>query len=57
MFNDSNDLFPFSPGKADIVRLLLQHGADPAKKNRDGATPLDLVKDGDQDVSDLLRGE
>lgn len=57
------DLWKFTPlheaaakGKADIVRLLLQHGADPAKKNRDGATPLDLVKDGDQDVSDLLRG-
>lgn len=38
------------------MRLLLQHGADPSKKNRDGATPLDLVREGDQDVSDLLRG-
>lgn len=26
------------------------------KKNRDGATPLDLVREGDQDVADLLRG-
>lgn len=34
-----------------------QHGADPNKKNRDGQTPLDLVKEGDQDVADLLRGE
>ena len=34
----------------------LKHGADPSKKNRDGATPLDLVRDGDQDVADLLRG-
>lgn len=34
----------------------MQHGADPSKKNRDGATPLDLVRDGDQDVADLLRG-
>lgn len=34
----------------------LQHGADPSKKNRDGATALDLVREGDQDVADLLRG-
>ena len=33
-----------------------QHGADVNKKNRDGHTPLDLVKEGDQDVADLLRG-
>lgn len=36
--------------------MILQHGADPNKKNRDGHTPLDLVKEGDQDVADLLRG-
>ena len=36
--------------------ICLQHGADSSKKNRDGATPLDLVRDGDQDVADLLRG-
>lgn len=35
----------------------LQHGADPTKKNRDGNTPLDLVKDGDTDIQDLLRGD
>lgn len=34
----------------------LQHGADPLKKTRDGQTPLDLVKEGDTDVADLLRG-
>ena len=34
----------------------MQHGADANKKNRDGHTPLDLVKDGDTDVQDLLRG-
>ena len=28
-----------------------------AKKNRDGKTPLDLVKEEDQDISDLLRGD
>ncbi|KAK6638711.1 hypothetical protein RUM43_006978 [Polyplax serrata] len=57
------DLWKFTPlheaaakGKYDIVRLLLKHGADASKKNRDGATPLDLVRDGDQEVADLLRG-
>lgn len=35
----------------------LQHGADPTKKNRDGNTPLDLVKEGDTDIQDLLRGD
>nr|CAH7736018.1 unnamed protein product [Callosobruchus chinensis] len=57
------DLWKFTPlheaaakGKYEIVKLLLKHGADPSKKNRDGATPLDLVRDIDQDVADLLRG-
>ncbi|VEN57461.1 unnamed protein product [Callosobruchus maculatus] len=57
------DLWKFTPlheaaakGKYEIVKLLLKHGADPSKKNRDGATPLDLVRDSDQDVADLLRG-
>lgn len=36
---------------------LLQHGADPTKKNRDGNTPLDMVKEGDTDIQDLLRGD
>lgn len=44
-------------GKYDIVKLLLKHGADAGKKNRDGHTPLDLVRDGDQDIADLLRGD
>jgi len=58
------DLWKFTPlheaaakGKFDICKLLLKHGADPNKKNRDGHTPLDLVKEGDEDVADLLRGE
>lgn len=57
------DLWKFTPlheaaakGKYEIVKLLLKHGADPSKKNRDGATPLDLVRESDQDVADLLRG-
>lgn len=44
-------------GKYEIVKLLLKHGADPTKKNRDGATPLDLIREGDEDVADLLRGK
>uniref|UniRef100_A0A665VYG3 Poly [ADP-ribose] polymerase n=1 Tax=Echeneis naucrates TaxID=173247 RepID=A0A665VYG3_ECHNA len=58
------DLWKFTPlheaaakGKYDICKLLLQHGADPARKNRDGNTPLDLVKDTDMDIQDLLRGD
>lgn len=57
------DLWKFTPlheaaakGKYEIVKLLLKHGADPSKKNRDGAAPLDLVREGDQDVADMLRG-
>lgn len=34
----------------------MQHGADPTKKNRDGAMAVELVKEGDQEVADLLRG-
>ncbi|KAK7123067.1 hypothetical protein R3I94_019998 [Phoxinus phoxinus] len=58
------DLWKFTPlheaaakGKYEICKLLLQHGADPTKKNRDGSTPLDLVKDEDTDIQDLLRGD
>ncbi|CAG0883067.1 unnamed protein product [Cyprideis torosa] len=58
------DLWKYTPlheaaskGKADIVKLLLQNGADRNRKNRDGKTPLDLVKEGDEEVADLLRGE
>uniref|UniRef100_A0A9J7X878 Poly [ADP-ribose] polymerase n=1 Tax=Cyprinus carpio carpio TaxID=630221 RepID=A0A9J7X878_CYPCA len=40
-------------GDLDTVK----HGADPTKKNRDGNTPLDMVKEGDTDIQDLLRGD
>lgn len=36
---------------------MLKHGADPNKKNRDGHVPLDLVKETDQDIIDLLTGD
>lgn len=49
----SPSFFPFHSTLASS----LQHGADPTKKNRDGNTPLDLVKDGDTDIQDLLRGD
>jgi len=42
-------------GQYEIVRLLLEYGADASEKNRDGHTPLDLLKGGDQDVVDLLQ--
>ncbi|XP_061586358.1 poly [ADP-ribose] polymerase tankyrase-1 isoform X3 [Cololabis saira] len=58
------DLWKFTPlheaaakGKYEICKLLLKHGADPTKKNRDGNIPLDMVKDGDTDIQDLLRGD
>uniref|UniRef100_A0A672NQ85 Poly [ADP-ribose] polymerase n=1 Tax=Sinocyclocheilus grahami TaxID=75366 RepID=A0A672NQ85_SINGR len=58
------DLWKFTPlheaaakGKYEICKLLLKHGADPTKKNRDGNTPLDMVKEGDTDIQDLLRGD
>uniref|UniRef100_A0AAR2IQQ3 Poly [ADP-ribose] polymerase n=1 Tax=Pygocentrus nattereri TaxID=42514 RepID=A0AAR2IQQ3_PYGNA len=58
------DLWKFTPlheaaakGKYEICKLLLKHGADPSKKNRDGNMALDMVKDGDTDIQDLLRGD
>ncbi|CAH1642139.1 unnamed protein product [Spodoptera littoralis] len=52
------DLWRFTPlheaaakGKADI------HGADPTRRNRDGLTPLQLVRAGDSDTADALRGD
>ncbi|XP_067908702.1 poly [ADP-ribose] polymerase tankyrase-2 isoform X4 [Heterodontus francisci] len=58
------DLWRFTPlheaaakGKYEICKLLLLHGADPTKKNRDGNTALDLIKDGDTDIQDLLSGD
>ncbi|GBP32657.1 Tankyrase [Eumeta japonica] len=33
------------------------HGADPTRRNRDGLTPLQLVRAGDTDTADALRGD
>lgn len=62
--NLSNFFFRYTPlheaaakGKFDICKFLLHHGADSTKKNRDGNTPSDLVKEDDDDVADLLRGK
>lgn len=54
---DTLEFSAAAKGKYEIVKLLLKHGADPTKKNRDGATPLDLIREGDEDVADLLRGK
>ena len=35
----------------------LQHGADINRRNRDNLTALDLVKEQDGDLADLLRGD
>ena len=34
---------------------MLEHGADPNRKNRDGQTPLDLARDAD--IKDILLGD
>lgn len=51
------DLWKYTPlheasakGKYEICKLLLRHGADPSRKNKDGKTPLDLVKESDTDI-------
>lgn len=49
-------LWKVSEEKYNLIKWIFQHGADANKKNRDGATPLELVREGDQDVADLLRG-
>jgi tankyrase len=58
------DLWKFTPlheaaakGKFDICKLLIKHGADTERKNRDGATPMQLTRESDDDVQDLLRGD
>uniref|UniRef100_A0A158Q7B9 Poly [ADP-ribose] polymerase n=1 Tax=Elaeophora elaphi TaxID=1147741 RepID=A0A158Q7B9_9BILA len=44
-------------GKFDVCKLLLLSGADPKHKGRDGKTPLDVVREGAEDVYNLLRGD
>lgn len=40
-----------SAGKADAVRLLLQHGANPNLKDREGSTPLSVAVEDDNNPS------
>ncbi|EJD75737.1 tankyrase-2 [Loa loa] len=44
-------------GKFDVCKLLLLSGADPKHKGRDGKSPLDVVREGAEDVYNLLRGD
>lgn len=37
--------------------LPTQNGADVNRRNRDNLTPLEMVKDQDCDIADLLRGD
>ncbi|KAG7275501.1 hypothetical protein CRUP_032544, partial [Coryphaenoides rupestris] len=52
-----------SYGHLEVAQRLVQrgaavdHGADPTRRNRDGNSPLDLVREGDTDIQDLLRGD
>jgi hypothetical protein len=42
-------------GRVDVVRLLLEYGADPSIRNRDGKTPLDLAREsGHREVVSLI---
>jgi len=54
------DLWKFTPlheavakSKYQIVKYLLENGADPTRRNRDGNLPIDLCKD--EDIADLLQ--
>lgn len=50
--------FAAAAGRVDVVKLLLDNGADPSFVNDDGETPLDLAKQvkASQEVQDLLQG-
>ncbi|KAL3319329.1 hypothetical protein Ciccas_002011 [Cichlidogyrus casuarinus] len=61
---NETDLWRYTPlheaaikGKFEICRLLLKFGADRTKKNRDGLMPINLIKEVDQDLKDLFRGD
>jgi len=47
-FKDESDNtalhFAVANQQSDVIKLLLQHGADPSQANRDGITPADLAK-------------
>jgi ankyrin repeat protein len=45
-------------GHAELVRLLLAHGADPAARNEDERTPADLARErGLAAIASLLAGD
>ncbi|VDN27297.1 unnamed protein product, partial [Gongylonema pulchrum] len=44
-------------GKFEVCKMLLLSGADRNHKGRDGKIPLDVVREGAEDVKDLLRGD
>lgn len=61
---DALDQWKYTPlheavakGKSEAVRILLTNGASCNKRNCDGKLALDLVRDGFDDISDMLRGE
>jgi uncharacterized protein len=43
-------------GRADVARVLLEHGADPDARTRSGHSPLDAAEaNGDTELAELLR--
>ena len=45
-----------SGGHAEIVRLLLDHGADPSLRDKWDKTPLDhALEEGHEEIAELLR--
>jgi len=41
--------------RVDVVRVLLDHGADPTIRNNEGRTPLDIDSDCEEIIEELRR--